>query len=122
MIDINILSGIFFIGFIVSSAGCVSENKFGKDIALTEPTSIGSILKYPSKFKDKNVLVKGQISVECPTGCWFYLKDSSGEIYIDLNASNFAIPQLENKEVAVEGTIITKQGHTFLLGKGVNVL
>ncbi len=54
-----------------------SEEKFGKEITLTEKTNISDILADPESYLDKTVLVEGEVLDVCHNmGCWMDL--SSG--------------------------------------------
>lgn len=113
------------IAFIISLLfiiGCgIGSEHFGEDITETKTTAIGDILKSPQQYEGKIVKLKGKIIRECPTGCWFDLKDDSGVIYTDLNPSNFAIPQVVNKNIVAEGKVKLKGKNVVIIGKGVKI-
>lgn len=48
------------------------------------------------------VMIEGKITTECPSGCWFYLQDSTGSVYVQL--PEFIIPQKTGSRVRVYGT------------------
>ncbi len=65
---------------------------------------ISELKTHPEKYKDTMISTQGTISLECPTGCWFYMKGADGaDIKVELAYSNFAIPQAAGKKVRVEG-------------------
>ena len=69
-----VLFSIFFTSVISAQT---SENTLGKEITLTEKTSISDILANPENYLEKTVLVEGEILEVCPKmGCWMDL--SSG--------------------------------------------
>ena len=102
-------------------AGCGRTEKFGKEIITSEVTKIGNITSKPDKYIDKIVKVEGEITGECPTGCWFYLKDDTGTIYVDIESSNLTIPQRTGSKAIVEGEVKSKEGRVEIIGKGVRI-
>ncbi|HSW58595.1 MAG TPA: hypothetical protein VLH15_09345 [Dehalococcoidales bacterium] len=101
-------------------AGCATANSLDYDYtpdAGTAIIKISDILEQPSNFQGKEVVLKGKIGSQCRTGCWFYLNDGSGEIYVDLAPSNLAIPQKRGATVVVLGEVIQKSGHIYIIGK-----
>ncbi len=102
--------------------GCSdSKEPFGKAIENRESTSIDSIMKNPEQFAGKAVTVEGQIINECPSGCWFDMRDENGAIYVDIAPGGFAIPQKVGKDVVVEGKVSLRDGKPIIVGKGVEV-
>jgi len=91
---------------------------YGKEIPQNLPlTKIREILNAPSQYQDREVLISGKIISECGSGCWFFLQDETGMIFVDLAPSQFAIPQFIGKEVLVYGKVKEKQ----LIGLGVKL-
>ncbi len=87
-------------------------------------TPIASILLSPQKYLDKEVVVEGKISSECPSGCWMNVSDSSGgTIFVEMLGQPFVpIPQRTGKNVAVKGTVYQGSGgskEVKLTGKGL---
>lgn len=116
---------IFFAAvFFVSTAlfGCTNKNTtYGQPISGASLTPIGDILVNPQKFDGKSVKIEGKISEECPVGGWFFLKDKTGLIYVDLHPSNFSIHQAQGRVATLEG-IVKKEGFRVEVeGKGVYV-
>jgi uncharacterized protein YdeI (BOF family) len=105
----------------VIAAGCAKEIQFGQEISGREIAKIGDILSSPEKYEGKIVKVQGKIIRECPTGCWFNLKDETGVIYVDIMPSGFAIPQKTGKQATVEGKVTLKDRRLMIIGKGVEI-
>lgn len=63
--------------------------------------------------------MKGKITGECGSGCWFNLDDGTGVIYVDLSPNNFAIPQLQGSTVIVQGVIHIVSGDPVLYATSV---
>ncbi|MFC1590564.1 hypothetical protein ACFL42_03640 [Candidatus Omnitrophota bacterium] len=102
-------------------AGCGKAEVFGKEVPGAEGASVGDIYKNSKAYNGKDVVIEGKITSECPTGCWFNVNDASGEIYVDLNPSGFAIPQKVGKKVSVSGKVVVKKGNPTIIGKEVSI-
>jgi len=112
---------ILIIGILMSCMSCGKKEKFGEAISEQKSTEIGDIFTHPKDYEGKTVKVEGKIVEECPSGCWFNLKDETGVIYIDIMPSGFAIPQKVGRQATVEGKVITKEGKLMIIGKGVEI-
>jgi len=89
-------------------------------VAAAKTARIGDILQDPKGFGGKTVVVEGKISSECPSGCWFTLKDGNAVIYIDLNPSNMVIPQRKGSYAKVTAEVVTEGSDVYLIGKKVD--
>ncbi|MBN2455770.1 MAG: hypothetical protein JXB29_04400 [Sedimentisphaerales bacterium] len=107
--------------FLISGCGKKEADKYGQAIQNRSVTKIEAILKTPADFDGKTVTVQGKIIRECPTGCWFEVKENSAIIYVDLNPSAFAIPQKVAKTVTVEGKVSVRNNQPMLIGTGVEI-
>lgn len=69
----------------------------------------------------EEITIRGAMSQKCPTaGCWFYLKDSTGEIRVDTAPSGFTITEIPlGKEVTVHGKVVRMEGGLELVALGV---
>jgi len=114
---------MLFLSLVGSFSGCSRKDpdKYGQDISNPNATKIADILKEPQNFDGKIVTVQGQIIRECPSGCWFEVKENSAIIYVDINPSGFAIPQKLGKTVTVEGKIMIKDNQPKMVGTGVEI-
>ena len=103
--------------------GCGKKetDKYGQQISNRNTTQVSAILKEPANFDGKTVTVQGRIIRECPTGCWFEVKENGGIIYVDLNPSGFAIPQKVGKTVTVEGKVSVRNNQPMIAGTGVEI-
>ena len=104
-----------------SSSNNSSNNgqKYGVDITEKEVTSVKDILGNSDEYLDKTIRLEGKIVRECPSGCWFFLEDETGTIYVDINPSGLSIPPKVGKKVTVEGVPENKNGRISINGKGV---
>jgi len=123
MKNINIIILILAAALAIGSfAGCgQTEKLYGEKITEEKITPIGNILSNPDNFKDKSVKVRGKITDECPAGGWFYLKDETGVVYVNLHPSYFAIPQVRGKEVTAQGRLRKEGTQMEIIGEGVEL-
>lgn len=102
--------------------GCSKKAQiFGQPITESIVTPIGNILSNPNKFVGKTVKVAGKIVDECPAGGWFFLKDQSGNIYVNLHPSDIAIPQARGHEVVAQGVVKNEYNQLSVIGEGVEL-
>ncbi len=115
-----------FITSVSIVSGCSSKSSYGKDNtgsgdgATLAAITVADILKQPDMYSNQTVQVKGKIVSECGSGCWFFLKDDTGQIYVDLAPSNLAIPQKVGSNVTVQGKVTQKGSDIYLIGSKVD--
>jgi uncharacterized protein YdeI (BOF family) len=103
----------------MAMSGCVSSQASSrqddkeKNASLVVP--VGSLLENPKAYDGREVSISGKITTECGSGCWFFLDDGSGTVYVDTKPGNFAIPQLPGRTVRVKGTITSEGGDVAIL-------
>ena len=102
-------------------AGCGKREAYGGAISNREITKIGDILRNPDIYKGKTVTIKGKITNECSTGCWFDIKDGDVVIYNNIEPAGFAIPQKSGHTALVEGKVVVENGKPKISGTGVEV-
>jgi len=119
----NILPVLLTLNLMLALSGCGRREgrPYGQAISNHNLTEIGAILSDIDSFNGKTVTIEGNIIRECPTGCWFDVKDEAGIIHVDINPSGFAIPQKVGKRVTVEGKISLQDSRPILVGKGVEI-
>jgi uncharacterized protein YdeI (BOF family) len=70
----------------------------------------------------KKVTLEGRIVSQCASnGCWFYLQDDTGQVYIDLSRNGFELPSLPNRTAIASGTVARSQQAFLLIATGVEV-
>jgi len=70
----------------------------------------------------KTVTLEGRIVSQCSSnGCWFYLQDETGQVYIDLSRNGFELPSLPNKTAVATGTVARSQQAFLLIATGVEI-
>jgi hypothetical protein len=82
-------------------------NAFGGAVG-TQTVAIGDIQQAPGKYLGQEVTVEGELTKECPgSGCWWYIKDQSGEIRADSLGASFALPlHKEGQRIRTTGKVI----------------
>ncbi len=124
----RIVKNIKFIGvlliillIILSVAGCSgnSSDKYGVNITEKRVVSVKDIYTNPNEYLNQTVRLEGKIVQECSSGCWFFLEDETGTIFVDINPSGLSIPPKVGKKVVVEGVPENKNGRISINGKGV---
>ena len=119
---IGVLVIVLFVIF--SITGCNSNSsdnseRYGVNITEKKVVSVKDIYTNPSEYLNQTVRLEGKIVRECPSGCWFFLEDETGTIYVDINPSGLSIPPKVGKKVVVEGVPTNKNGGVSIIGKGV---
>lgn len=94
-----------------------AKNQFGQGVG-TEVTPIGQIVKSPDQYVGKVVTVEGKMTKECPaSGCWWYVKDDTGEIRADSFGSNFALPlNKEGRHIRTTGKVVRNDNGNLEIG------
>jgi len=109
---------------ILGVSGCSSNSsenseRYGVNITKKEVVSVKDIYSNPNEYLNKTIRLEGEIIRECSSGCWFFLEDKTGTIYVDINPSGLSIPPKVGKKVIVEGVPENKNGRISIVGKGV---
>ena len=117
---------LIIILIILGISGCSSNSsdnseRYGVNITEKKVVSVKDIYTNPNEYLDQTVRLEGKIVRECPSGCWFYLEDNTGKIFVDINPSGLSIPQRVGKKVTVEGELKRKDGRIIFIGKGVEI-
>ncbi len=118
----------YFISFALSLAmlimivGCGGPEEFGGTIMEGKTTSVKEIMTQTGALEGKVVKVEGKIVTECPSGCWFELKDKSGIVYVDIEPNGLSIPQRVGRNIIVEGVVSTKKRTApMIVGRKVKI-
>lgn len=70
----------------------------------------------------QQITLEGRIASQCASnGCWFYLQDDTGQVYIDLSRNGFVLPSRPNKTVIASGKVARTQQAYLLIATGVEV-
>ncbi|MEQ8768197.1 MAG: hypothetical protein RL885_30115 [Planctomycetota bacterium] len=98
---------------------CSDPETFGTLDGPSQKVTVGDVLE--SK-ETQTVLLEGTISKECPSGCWFYAQDESGEVRVELAGTGITLPQRVGSKVTVRGDVsVDDDGVVQILGTGVRI-
>ena len=97
-------------------------DKYGAGIDPDAPkVQVRDMFLQPELMGQK-VTLEGRIVSQCASnGCWFYLQDETGQVYIDLSRNGFELPSLPNKTAIASGTVARTQQAFLLIATGVEV-
>ena len=115
---------LIIILIILGISGCSgnsgdSSERYGVNISEKEVVSVKDIYSNPNEYLNQTVRLEGEIVRECSSGCWFFLEDKTGTIYVDINPTGLSIPPKVGKKVVVEGVPENRNGRITINGKGV---
>jgi uncharacterized protein YdeI (BOF family) len=112
---------IFLMAVILTATGCSAE-KYGLGIDSSAPVvKVKDIILRPD-FVGRTVTLEGKIISQCQSnGCWFFLYDETGQIFINLKPNNFALPSRIGKNVRVTGIVSADQQGYQIIARGVEI-
>lgn len=105
-------------------AGCSddSSNTYGAGLDPAAPKVQVKDVFLRQDLLGQQVTLEGRIVSQCASnGCWFYLQDETGQVYIDLSRNGFELPSLPNRQVKASGTVARAQQAFLLIATGVEV-
>lgn len=76
-----------------------------------------------SSYLNREVKLEGKIVTQCAaSGCWFFLKDDTGQILVDLKPLNLGLQQRTGKTAIVTGMLIKESsGQIIVSAKGLMI-
>lgn len=101
--------------------GCGKPESYGALTSDAKAATVADIMKAPEVYDGKAVRLEGKIVTECPSGCWFEMKDASGIIHVDIEPSGLAIPQRVGKKATVTGKVAVDGNQISVIGNGVKI-
>lgn len=115
------LSIILFVSFALGACSGGGE-KYGAGVDASLPVVQVKDVFLQQNLLGQQVTLEGRIVSQCASnGCWFYLQDDTGQVYIDLSRNGFELPSLPNKRVKASGTVARTQQAFLLIATGVEV-
>ena len=121
----RLIVSVLLVTAVLVIAGCGakaggSKAQFGKVIPKEMATTDAkTITDSPKDFEGKDVLVQGKITSECPSGGWVWVKDNSGDIYVNMHPTNVFIPQKVGSTVRATGKVVLVDGRAQIVGEGL---
>lgn len=115
---------LIIILIILGISGCSGNSgnnseRYGVEITEKRVVSVKDIYTNPNEYLNQTVRLEGKIVRECSSGCWFFLEDETGTIFVDINPSGLSIPPKVGKKAVVEGVPENRNGRITINGKGV---
>lgn len=96
------------------------QESYGKAVpAGMAVTNAADIMKDPQSFGDRDVLVAGRITSECPSGGWVWIQDATGQVYVNMHPTNIFIPQKVGANVRAIGKVVVEGGAVQVVGYGL---
>lgn len=117
----QIITGLIILVFAALLTGC-SVERYGAAIdSSTKTVKVKDLFLDPSLL-GKKVALKGRISSQCgSTGCWFFLQDDTGEVFVNLAPNNMSLPPRINKKAKVTGIVLPVQGELQVVAQGIEL-
>lgn len=102
--------------------GCSSAELYGQRVpADVQKVQVKDILLKPS-LQGQVVALEGIVVTQCTSnGCWFFLNDSTGQLFIDLAPKGFSIPPRTKRVAKVFGMVQQREGSALLVAYGVEI-
>ncbi len=82
--------------------------------------TVRQLIDSGEKFTGHKVAMTGTVILECTSGCWFFLDDGTGKIYIDLATAGLHIPQKVGSRVTLRGDIVGSGGNLHIAAEEVD--
>ncbi len=101
--------------------GCSAE-KYGSGVDKTRPLVKVKDVFLDNSLNGKIVNLEGVISTQCQSsGCWFFLSDGTGRIFINLAPKGFTLPPKTGKKAKVTGEVVGDQHNVQIIAHGVEI-
>ena len=102
-------------------AGCAAE-KYGSGIDnAAQKVKVKDIILYP-ELQGKKVTIEGIIVTQCMSnGCWFFLQDGTGQVFVNLAPGKFSLPAKMGRPARVTGIVWTVKDGYQIIAEGVEV-
>ncbi|HOF89489.1 MAG TPA: hypothetical protein PLZ36_15515 [Armatimonadota bacterium] len=106
-----IIIAVVGLGIWYAFGGETKSGHFGAGVGATV-VRIGDITANPDAYLNTEVTIEGELTRECPSsGCWWYIKDGTGEMRADSLAAGFNLPPNQvGKRFLTAGTVIRTEG------------
>ena len=102
-------------------AGCAAE-KYGSGIdGAVRKVQVKDIMLYP-ELQGKRVTLEGKIVTQCMSnGCWFFLEDGTGKVFVNLAPGNLSLPDKMGRPAKVTGIVSTAKDAYQVIAEGVEI-
>jgi len=111
-----------FVCVAIGAAACAKKETYGTIDKSAPAVKVKDVL-LSDAYGGKTVRMSGTIVLQCAsTGCWFFLDDGTGRMFVDLQGLGLGLPQRGGKKALVSGTVIIDgEGQAKLAAKGLEV-
>lgn len=100
--------------------GCATE-KYGGASGGGLPVKVRDVMLEPS-YQGKLVTVEGIILTQCVSnGCWLFVHDGTGQIYVDMAPAGFKVPPRQGKKAKVTGEARVSKDGVYIVAHGIEV-
>ncbi len=112
-------ASVLFLCALLLATGCQREP--GKVLGKTPTGEVRTILAVRAGDTPPMVTLTGTMVEKCPVaGCWFRLRDGTGEIKVDTKAAGFVVAALPlETKMTVAGRITESDGEVILDASGI---
>lgn len=116
----KLLAYVLVVSFFLGA--CSGGERYGAGVDPDAPrVQVKDVFLRPD-LMGKKVILEGRIASQCASsGCWFYLQDETGQVFIDLSRNGFELPSLPNKTAIASGTVARNQQAFLMIATGVEV-
>jgi uncharacterized protein YdeI (BOF family) len=114
-------AAVLIVGVVALVWYLTRPDHYGHPFEGAPKASVKDLLERPDENLNRKVTIEGDITRQCPlTGCWLYLRDSSGkEIRVEMSGTTPTLPQRGGKKAVVEGRF-SKGGDSYEIdGKAI---
>ena len=113
---------VFLFAFLALGACGSGGEKYGAGVDARLPVVQVKDVFFQQQLLGQKITLEGRIVSQCASsGCWFYLQDDTGQVFIDLSRNGFELPSLPNRVVKASGTVARSQQSFLLIATGVEV-
>jgi len=114
------------IALIFALTACSGAEEYGTGVDPDLPLIQVRDVLSDSSIEGARVNVEGRIVNLCPSrGCWFYLQDDTGRMFVDLEPADITLPFRQGRTVGsrvkVSGTVGLNQGQPAMQAEGLEV-
>lgn len=112
---------LVFFTILILVAGCSAE-QYGAGVNKSVPSvKIKDVILNPS-YVNQVVNLEGIIVSQClSNGCWLFLNDGTGQIFVDMAPHGFSLPSRPGKKAKVTGLVVQGQNGLQITAHGIEV-
>jgi hypothetical protein len=81
--------------------------------------TVRELIDHSDQYAARPVSLSGKIVMECTQGCWLFVDDGTGRLYVDLQPNGLTIPQMIGAQVKIQGRIKGSGSNLQILGETV---